>query len=359
MGLALAGMAAYGSGCGPGSTSTSTTGGSGGTGGSTSTTTDMSCHYPNDDSTGFFSDAGLHGPFLPLPGELEQGASASCMGPWLTQQTFTGVSVVNTTSGIASLNIDVWQQQSDDITTLDIGAHIPAYQLMSVKSEKDSGGLSYYVFTLPATLVVDPGNVVCTAVPLTDLFPLSFNQGDCYEPRRTWWYGWTLQQGCGADGASCQDGASCTTGLPGICRTGEVTCNGNEANCVPLEMSVAEIKDNGYDDNCNGIIDSDTGPCAIEAEVCGDGKDNDCDGVIDNGCPDADGDGFPATRDCDDADPNVHPGAPEVCGDGKDNNCNGIVDDPSPGKPSWAPLGLPGDPGVGTYKYDLAYGLVK
>jgi hypothetical protein len=30
--------------------------------------------------------------------------------------------------------------------------------------------------------------------------------------------------------------------------------------------------------------------------------------------------------DCDDANANVHPGAPEIC-DGKDNNCNGIVDE--------------------------------
>ena len=29
--------------------------------------------------------------------------------------------------------------------------------------------------------------------------------------------------------------------------------------------------------------------------------------------------------DCDDSDPNTHPGAPEVC-DGKDNNCNGEID---------------------------------
>ncbi|MDB5213696.1 MAG: putative lipoprotein [Myxococcaceae bacterium] len=47
---------------------------------------------------------------------------------------------------------------------------------------------------------------------------------------------------------------------------------------------------------------------------------------------DADRDGYfacdadPTRVDCDDADPNVHPGATETC-NGKDDDCNGIVDD--------------------------------
>ncbi len=41
---------------------------------------------------------------------------------------------------------------------------------------------------------------------------------------------------------------------------------------------------------------------------------------------DADGDGFPAGSDCDDADPDVYPGAEEVCGDGVVNDCGGSVE---------------------------------
>lgn len=40
---------------------------------------------------------------------------------------------------------------------------------------------------------------------------------------------------------------------------------------------------------------------------------------------DTDGDGYASADDCDDADPEVHPGADEVCDDGRDNNCDGAI----------------------------------
>ena len=52
---------------------------------------------------------------------------------------------------------------------------------------------------------------------------------------------------------------------------------------------------------------------------------------------DADGDGSSRPADCDDANPNIYPGAVEVC-DGVDNNCDGTIDSADPnitGEPTW------------------------
>ncbi len=74
-------------------------------------------------------------------------------------------------------------------------------------------------------------------------------------------------------------------------------------------------------DDCNDA-DPEVNPGATEA--CGDGVDNDCDGTIDIGA-DADTDGSDSCQDCDDNDINTYPTAPELC-DGIDNNCDELID---------------------------------
>jgi large repetitive protein len=102
----------------------------------------------------------------------------------------------------------------------------------------------------------------------------------------------------------------------------------------------------GYvgEDDCD---DSDPNIHPGVEEVC-DGLDNNCDGSIDEGVTltfylDADEDGFgdpsvseerceqgidsvPNNNDCDDADPNIHPGIEEVC-NGIDDDCDDAIDD--------------------------------
>jgi hypothetical protein len=70
-------------------------------------------------------------------------------------------------------------------------------------------------------------------------------------------------------------------------------------------------------------------------EIIGNFKDDNCDGKADEtdathpstDMMDRDGDGYSmAQGDCDDTNPNVHPGAKEICGDGLDNDCDGVAD---------------------------------
>lgn len=106
----------------------------------------------------------------------------------------------------------------------------------------------------------------------------------------------------------------------------------------------------GYVDNSTDCDDNSDTVHPGAPEIC-DGKDNDCNSKIDDGLPqftyyvDTDGDGFgnPELKleicwnqpplgfvnnngDCNDSDPNIHPGVQEIC-DGKDNDCNGEIDE--------------------------------
>ncbi len=158
------------------------------------------------------------------------------------------------------------------------------------------------------------------------------------------------------------------TGEPGVDQDADgfvegVDCDDNDANVHPDAL---EQPYNGVDDDCDegtpdddldadGYIaeqdcdDNDASAYPGGTEVC-DGADNDCDGTIDDNALDTlawyedyDGDGYgnpdaeilacdlppghvADDSDCDDTDPQIHPGAQEPY-DGVDNDCDGDIDE--------------------------------
>lgn len=114
-------------------------------------------------------------------------------------------------------------------------------------------------------------------------------------------------------------------------------------NSSPLLSQPAPIGD--CNDNNPNIH-----PGAVE--VVGNGIDDNCNGLADeapDGSPssdtsDTDGDGFTvAVGDCNDHNVAVRPGAAEVVGDRIDNNCNGIADEDALGNPSTDTVDHDGD----------------
>jgi cysteine-rich repeat protein len=142
---------------------------------------------------------------------------------------------------------------------------------------------------------------------------------------------------CDADPFVCPAGraADCNDGDPAIHPGAPTVCmNGVDEDCDGMDETCSDQDGDGWDAcpmNPSGACDcNDNVPSInpVATDICNDGIDQDCSGV--DACCDADRDGVEACAnglpDCDDANPDVLPGATEAC-DGVDNNCNAQVDE--------------------------------
>ena len=60
---------------------------------------------------------------------------------------------------------------------------------------------------------------------------------------------------------------TCETGLLGICAEGTLSCFAGAGQCVPNNQPVAEVCDDGIDNDCDGLIDAADPDCAIGDKV--------------------------------------------------------------------------------------------
>ena len=164
-----------------------------------------------------------------------------------------------------------------------------------------------------------------------------------------------------ADGDGVTDetcgGYDCDDSDPAIYPGADDPCDGMDQACDGLGEEVDSDIDSsmicegdcddtdsdtypGAPDPCDGIDQDCDGDDGLP-EICNNGIDDDCDGLVDwldtDCCRDKDGDGYgdPASPsctfpqwDCDDAKPDVNPGADEICDNGIDDDCDGLIDYP-------------------------------
>ena len=165
--------------------------------------------------------------------------------------------------------------------------------------------------------------------------------GDGYGDATTTWTACTAPSGCIADDSDCDDhDAAVNPAAAEWCDGYDDDCDGmvDEADAVDATTWYHDGDGDGFGDPLDSTVACDPPPWHVAAagdcddtnfsvypgsiETWYDGVDQDCDGNDD----DQDLDGWPQAEDCDDEDPLVHPEVAEVWYDGVDQDCDGASD---------------------------------
>ena len=161
---------------------------------------------------------------------------------------------------------------------------------------------------------------------------------------------WTTDEGtvviAAGDDRDCDDDPSdvdCDDENPDVGPSQDEICDNDINDDCDSETDEEEDADDDGVFNCSGDCDdADNRRYPGNQEIC-DGIDNDCNEICDDGPLDFDQDDYTICDrkiladgtcsdvneshfDCDDDNPDIHPGATEIC-DGVDNNCNGVCEE--------------------------------
>jgi len=125
-----------------------------------------------------------------------------------------------------------------------------------------------------------------------------------------------------SDGFGNDDGTTILAG-DGSCDAAQAEA-GNSDDCddnfASVRPGAPEVPDDGLDQDCSG---SDTVTCFVDADGDGFGTDLGATLPASDGTCDAEEGESETSDDCNDGDPQTHPGAPELPGDGVDQDCSG------------------------------------
>lgn len=154
-----------------------------------------------------------------------------------------------------------------------------------------------------------------------------------------------------ADGDGAPALLDCDDDDPDVAPSSEEVCGGGDEDCdgaidepgaLGEQTWHPDLDGDGFGDPSEPLLACDAPDRVLDGSDCDDsrasvspgsdeacdGLDSDCDGATPDDEIDADGDGFLACAECDDADPTAHPLASELLCDGRDEDCDGLVDEP-------------------------------